>query len=302
MKMSKYLLGAVIAVFGIFGSVVTPAIAAQPSTLHTADPLQVLPELTDSNASKLLLQQKGHSLVISYSPKEASPQQQAQLEMLARESHDYAGIVSFYLLNVDKYPATWTALTKGETWTHGLNFRMVNSVVSPAEIAVVSDTVNGKQVQKTSLTKLEMRDHINFYLKDAPLVWHLTDANSLYTVNVPSVIMVYRSSSPQTLMLPMQFQNFAYQSQLYPNRLAFFLLDLDQYDASKGMGMDLPKQDDGYYVLFVPGQKLGDGRGTIIHDQLLSRKDLEYKIYSYFGPEFGPVKLSAPILSAPATP
>lgn len=292
MKMSKtYLLGAIIAVFGMFGAITTPVIAATPSAIHTADPLQVLPEVTDANAADLLINSKGMSLVVSYSTKESSPAQQQQLEMIARESHDYAGLVGFYRLDVDKYPNTWKGLSKGEAWTHGLNFRMINASVSPPQVASMTDIKNGVEIPKYSLTKKELRDHINSFLKVAPLVWHITDAQMVFDAAVPTVIMVYRSSSPQTVMLPMQFQNFAYESQLYPNRVAFALLDMDQYDASAGLGMNLPKQDNAYYVLFVPGKKLGSGVGMIIDNLLLNDKDMEYDIYSYFGPKYGPIKV-----------
>jgi hypothetical protein len=298
MKMSKtYLLGAIIAVFGMFGAFTTPVSAATPAAIHTADPLQVLPEVTDANAADLLLNSKSMSLVVSFSAKEASPAQQQQLEMIARESHDYAGLVGFYLLNVDKYPNTWAAISKGQAWTHGLNFRMINASVKPVEAATISDVKNGVQIPKQSLTKKELRDNINNFLKVAPLVWHITDAQQVFDTGVPAVIMVYRSSSPQTLMLPMQFQNYAYESQLYPNRVAFFLLDLDQYDASSGLGMTLPKQDNAYYVLFVPGKKLGSGVGMVIDNQLLNNRDLEYDIYSYFGTNYGPIKVPNAVTS-----
>lgn len=286
-------LGAIFATISMLGLFAEPVMAAPQAAVRTADVLQVLPEITDTNAADLLIKSKGMSLVVSYSSAEASPAQDAQLAMIARESHDYAGLVGFYRLDVAKYPNTWKTISQGATWTHGLNFRMYNSATNPMQMGNIVDNVNGKDVPKYSLTKAELRDHINNFLKVAPLVWHITDAQQVFDTGLPAVIMVYRGTSPQTLILPMQFQNYAYRSQLYPNRVAFFLLDRDQYDASSGLGMDLPKQDNAYYVLFQPGKKLGTGIGMVINNQLLSDSDLEYSIFSYFGPKYGPSKVSA---------
>ena len=60
----------------------------------------------------------------------------------------------------------------------------------------------------------------------------------------------------------MQFHNYAYKSQLYGNRVAFFLLDRDEYDPSSDLHMNFPKKDTAYYVLYEPTEKRNGGVGV----------------------------------------
>jgi hypothetical protein len=96
--------------------------SSQSAPLKNVDAILKLEELTDSNAEQLLLKQGDKAVVVAYSSKENSLAQKAQLELIARDSHNYTGAIKFYRLDQAKYPKTWSDISHNTTWDHGPYF------------------------------------------------------------------------------------------------------------------------------------------------------------------------------------
>jgi hypothetical protein len=251
------------------------------SAINDVDAGLKIQELTDTNAAQLLLSPGAKSVVIAYSSKEASAAQTEQLELMARDSHNYAGVVNFYRLDQAKYPNAWSAITRNASWDKGPYFLMVYS--DQKMVITVADQ-QGKAVH--AMTSDVLSGEVNRSLKVKPPVFHVTADQVdrlIHQSGRPVLIMAYRNNGPQNITA--QFQRFAQQAPLYAGRVNFLLLDLDQTDISDKLGMKLPKQNDPYYVVYDPSRKVG----YQINNALLSDAALQDAIRSYFGPGHEPV-------------
>ncbi|WP_094585165.1 hypothetical protein [Synechococcus sp. BO 8801] len=256
------------------------------SAKRTVDAILKLEELTDANAAHLLLELGNKSMVVVYSSKESSPTQTAQLDLIARDSNNYVGAIKFYRLDQAKYPKTWSDISHNEVWRRGPIFMLVNN--NPKMIGTVKDLKDGAEVTVHSISTDRLRAEITRFLKIRPLVYHVTvdEVDRLILKpGLPTFIMAYRNKGPQNM--PTQFQRFAYESQLYAGRVNFVLIDLDQGDPSAQLGFTFPKQDDPYYVVYKPKDKVG----LLINNPLLSETLMEDAIRSYFGPGHEPAKV-----------
>lgn len=257
-----------------------------PSALRHVEAILKLEELTDTNAEQLLLRQGDKAVVVAYSSKEASPTQTAQLELIARDSHNYTGAIKFYRLDQARYPKTWRDISQNTAWTQGPVFMLVNN--KPLMIGTVKDLKGGVEESVHSISSDRLRAEIARFLKIWPPVYHVTgaDVNRLVLQpGLPTFLMAYRNRGPQNVTT--QFQRFAYESQLYSGRVNFVLVDLDQGDISPQLGFHLPKQDDPYYVVYKPAGKVG----LLINNPLMSEALMEDAIRSYFGPGHEPARV-----------
>lgn len=251
------------------------------SAIKDVDAGLKIQELTDTNAAQLLLSPGAKSVVIAYSSKEASAAQTEQLELIARDSHNYAGIVNFYRLDQAKYPQAWSAITNKATWQRGPYFLVVDS--DQKRVITVSDD-QGNAVH--TMTSKDLSGEVKRSLEVEPPVFHVTADQVdrlIHQSGRPVVIMAYRNNGPQNILI--QFQRFAQQAPFYAGRVNFLLLDLDQADISDKLGMKLPKQNDPYYVVYDPSRKVG----YQIDNALLSNADLQDAIRAYFGPGHEPL-------------
>jgi hypothetical protein len=251
------------------------------SAIKDVDAGLKIQELTDTNAAQLLLSPGAKSVVIAYSSKEASAAQTQQLELIARDSHNYAGVVNFYRLDQAKYPRAWSAITSNTTWVGGPCFLMVYS--DQKMVAIVKDLQDN--IVRT-MPSDRLSAEVARFLKVKPPVFHVTADQVdrlIHQSGRPVVIMAYRNNGPQNITT--QFQRFAEQAPFYAGRVNFLLLDLDQADISDKLGMKLPKQNDPYYVVYDPSRKVG----YQANNALLSNADLQDAIRSYFGPGHEPV-------------
>ncbi len=258
---------------------------ARPS-LRTVEAILKLEELTDANAEQLLLKQGDKAVVVAYSSKESSPAQNAQLELIARDSHNYTGAIKFYRLDQARYPRTWSDISQNVAWNRGPYFLLVNN--NPLMIGTVKDLSGAGEVAVHSISSDRLRAEIARFLKIRPPVYHVTvdDVDRLVLQpGLPTFIMAYRNRGPQNVTT--QFQRFAYESQLYAGRVNFVLVDLDQSDLSSRLGFNLPRQDDPYYVVYKPNGKVG----LLINNPLLSEALMEDAIRSYFGPGHEPARV-----------
>lgn len=254
--------------------------------LTNVEAILKLDELTDANAEQLLLKQGDRAVVVAYSSKESSSAQTAQLEIIARDSHNYVGAIKFYRLDQAKYPKTWSDISRNTPWNHGPYFMLVNP--NPLMIGTVKDVKGGVEEAVHSISSDRLRAEITRFLKIKPPVYHVTAADVDRLVlqpGLPTFIMAYRNKGPQTVST--QFQRFAYESQLYAGRVNFVLIDLDQSDVSAKLGFTLPKQDEPYYVVYKPAGKVG----LLINNPLMSESLMEDAIRSYFGPGHEPAKV-----------
>lgn len=260
--------------------------SSQSAPLKNVDAILKLEELTDSNAEQLLLKQGDKAVVVAYSSKENSLVQKEQLELIARDSHNYTGAIKFYRLDQAKYPKTWSDISHNTPWGHGPYFLLVNN--NPLMIGTVKDLKGGVEEAVHSISSDRLRAEITRFLKIRPPVYHVTvgDVDRLVIQpGLPTFIMAYRNRGPQNVTT--QFQRFAYESQLYAGRVNFVLVDLDQGDISTKLGFTLPKQDDPYYVVYNPNGKVG----LLINNPLMSESLMEDAIRSYFGPGHEPAKV-----------
>ncbi len=270
---------------GCAHSASNPAISSSRSNsaVRNVEAILKLQELTDSNAEQLLLKQGDKVMIVAYSSKENSPTQTAQLELIARDSHNYTGAIKFYRLDQAKYPKTWSDISRKEPWSKGPVFMLVNN--NPLMIGTVKDLNGGVEEAVHSISSDRLRAEIARFLKIKPPVYHVTVADVDRLVlqpGLPTFIMAYRNRGPQNITT--QFQRFAYQSQLYAGRVNFVLVDLDQGDVSSKLGFTLPMQDEPYYVVYKPDGKVG----LLINNPLLSEVAMQDAIRSYFGPGHEP--------------
>ena len=258
----------------------------QSAKLTNVDAILKLEELTDANAEQLLLKQGDKAVIVAYSSKESSSAQTAQLEMIARDSHNYTGAIKFYRLDQAKYPKTWSDISHNTPWGHGPYFMLLNN--NPLMIGTIKDLKGGVEEAVHSVSSDRLRAEVARFLKIKPPVYHVTvgDVDRLVLQpGLPTFIMAYRNKGPQTVNT--QFQRFAYESQLYAGRVNFVLVDLDQGDISAKLGFTLPKQDDPYYVVYKPNGKVG----LLINNPLMSEPLMEDALRSYFGPGHEPAKV-----------
>jgi len=249
------------------------------SARNTPQPAyEKLQALTDANAASLLLKEGTRSVVIVYSSRQHSQRQTAQLEMVLRQSRTYTGAVSFYRLDHAQHPKAWQDITMGRPWTQGPVFILVRT--SPAMIGTVSDKAD-QPIHDLSSARLKA-EIFRFFSKLQLPVEHVNLENvdrDVIAAGLPTFLMAYRSRSAFNDQA--QFQRFVYESQLYANRVKFVMVDLDEGDLSRHLGVPLPRRDAPYFVLYKPATRTG----SMLFEPALSTQGMEKAIRDHFGLE-----------------